>query len=633
MKFFDLRLTGIRGMRYKCENCPDYDLCGSCLPLLHTSDLHPASHTFKAMLHRGLEDRVKVPTEQADIRHPATCDLCSQSIIGVRWKCLNCPDWDCCQSCSASLGGTHPGHSFVKINNASDYVSGAHTNGAVHANIICDGCDDRIIGTRYKCMHPDCPDYDLCERCEALPVAVHPENHPMLKTKVPLKVDFKSTMNGVATRDCKGKTTPKRFQAKEVRNKTMSPAEFARGAQTFARDQAEQAKKMASDKVVKAQDMVKDQVSLAMEHVAKVQQEARDQAANAQAVAMSEVERVKEMAHAHLALAKNQLGRSEVGVSKDKADTKPKVDIMNRYDTTEEVLQSEKSNAPSPVLSNATASPSAPAPSDALITLMGDVVKYNQDAIANNTAAKAVKPFYPRTAGPISAESTISIPVKASTSSRPPKEPVTPLDICSWVRHVTIHPGSILPIGAEFTKTWKMKHFASGEEYDFEVLTLIHQSNGELGDGVKKLVQIKKEDVKEDGEVEISLEGLIVPDIQGEVVEFWRFEDEKGLAYGQPLRLRFTVEETKSESLEASTVVMPEPTLVDSMTLSSLRQPTPRESRSVMDEFDDEGDETESVGSDGSFVDIEGTTTTTESREVEDEFDFMSEDEEMGDEL
>lgn len=23
------------------------------------------------------------------------------------------------------------------------------------------GCDQSIFGARYKCMHPDCPDYDL----------------------------------------------------------------------------------------------------------------------------------------------------------------------------------------------------------------------------------------------------------------------------------------------------------------------------------------------------------------------------------------------------------------------------------------------------------------------------------------
>ena len=32
-------------------------------------------------------------------------------------------------------------------------------------------------------MHPECPDYDLCENCEAFPIAVHPSNHPMLKMK------------------------------------------------------------------------------------------------------------------------------------------------------------------------------------------------------------------------------------------------------------------------------------------------------------------------------------------------------------------------------------------------------------------------------------------------------------------
>lgn len=32
-------------------------------------------------------------------------------------------------------------------------------------------------------MHPNCPDFDLCETCEALPILVHPANHPLLKMK------------------------------------------------------------------------------------------------------------------------------------------------------------------------------------------------------------------------------------------------------------------------------------------------------------------------------------------------------------------------------------------------------------------------------------------------------------------
>jgi hypothetical protein len=32
-------------------------------------------------------------------------------------------------------------------------------------------------------MHPDCPDYDLCQNCEALPIGIHPDTHAFLKIK------------------------------------------------------------------------------------------------------------------------------------------------------------------------------------------------------------------------------------------------------------------------------------------------------------------------------------------------------------------------------------------------------------------------------------------------------------------
>lgn len=47
----------------------------------------------------------------------------------------------------------------------------------------CDGCKKNIYGIRYKCMHPDCPDFDLCAMCESHPIPTHPPKHPMLKMK------------------------------------------------------------------------------------------------------------------------------------------------------------------------------------------------------------------------------------------------------------------------------------------------------------------------------------------------------------------------------------------------------------------------------------------------------------------
>lgn len=37
-------------------------------------------------------------------------------------------------------------------------------------------------------MHESCYDFDLCENCEALPISVHPINHPLLKMRVPSAV-------------------------------------------------------------------------------------------------------------------------------------------------------------------------------------------------------------------------------------------------------------------------------------------------------------------------------------------------------------------------------------------------------------------------------------------------------------
>jgi len=52
----------------------------------------------------------------------------------------------------------------------------------IHFGVICDNCGETIVGIRYKCSN--CPDFDLCEKCE--PQGVHFPDHVFLKVKRPL---------------------------------------------------------------------------------------------------------------------------------------------------------------------------------------------------------------------------------------------------------------------------------------------------------------------------------------------------------------------------------------------------------------------------------------------------------------
>ncbi|WRT68363.1 uncharacterized protein IL334_005339 [Kwoniella shivajii] len=494
---------GIRGVRYKCEQCPDYDLCGSCLPLLHSSDLHPSAHTFKAMLHRDLEERIKInPEGQAEenVRHPATCDLCNLAITGIRWKCLNCPDWDSCNSCAATITETHPGHSFVKLHKSSDYVSNASVEekeSVSHPHVICDGCNGYIRGARYKCMHPSCPDYDLCEACESSPHEVHPVDHPMLKMKLPLKLNFSSSFEPLS----ESELSPRGHGHRHGRRGHGHAHERRVNGDAFGPRRAGCWRQHESPEGV----------------------------------------RIGRRDHVNLATT---IVQAQEAVSSSETQTSDKEPVVpggfvarNLYDAQDSIGNLLAPLTPDNKVVEVEREQSTPTPTEAIAPIVG--------------LAKAV---------------TSIIQDSATTTSRSgtctPKEPVTPLDVFTWVRHSTIPPGCTLPPGAEFTKTWKVKHFAPGSEYDFEKVKLVLKSDGSLGPASYPTIEFTQDQVKDGEELEITIQGLKISEFAErgvEVVEFWRFEDDNGISYGQPLRLRFTVEELSksSESLNSSAVIMP----------------------------------------------------------------------------
>lgn len=82
-----------------------------------------------------------------------------------------------------------------KVNNCKDncsreqsstgtQTSDSSVNKVEHYNILCDNCDGKVFGFRYKCTV--CPDYDLCSKCEAIDPPVHNENHALTKYRTPV---------------------------------------------------------------------------------------------------------------------------------------------------------------------------------------------------------------------------------------------------------------------------------------------------------------------------------------------------------------------------------------------------------------------------------------------------------------
>jgi len=63
------------------------------------------------------------------------------------------------------------------------HSSARSTNKNVHEGVVCDGCEGKITGVRYKCGF--CYNYDLCEVCESK--GIHDVSHPRVKMAVPVE--------------------------------------------------------------------------------------------------------------------------------------------------------------------------------------------------------------------------------------------------------------------------------------------------------------------------------------------------------------------------------------------------------------------------------------------------------------
>lgn len=100
-------VTPVKGIRYHCMVCDNFDLCEKC----EAAGRHPPAHPLL---------KVVIPTTSArylaeQVHEGVTCDGCqTKPIVGTRYKCSVCPDFDLCAACEAK-GAHYAAHPLVKI--------------------------------------------------------------------------------------------------------------------------------------------------------------------------------------------------------------------------------------------------------------------------------------------------------------------------------------------------------------------------------------------------------------------------------------------------------------------------------------------------------------------------------------
>ena len=210
-------MAPIKGKRYHCKTCEDFDFCEKCLNEKKVSHGHDFLEISKSVI-APPERKLRAPRFTLDkiIHKGVTCDGCGVfPIVGNRYICSVCPNFDFCENCEKKYGIEHS-HPLVQISNPNIKLYSLKCNlkekfkmdkntkieDVVHNGINCDGCKmENIVGPRYKCSV--CPNFDYCEKCVKQQMSSH--QHPFIKIYHP-KMQI-ALIEAIIDEDCPDYTT------------------------------------------------------------------------------------------------------------------------------------------------------------------------------------------------------------------------------------------------------------------------------------------------------------------------------------------------------------------------------------------------------------------------------------------
>ncbi|GAA5866567.1 hypothetical protein JCM3774_004016 [Rhodotorula dairenensis] len=503
--FCDGCSADLYGPRYKCLDCSNYDLCGSCMD--QRDSHHAVSHTFAEIsfpgakhqaTSRGTRSATITQAAAAPVRHAATCNLCDKTIFGARYKCLECPDFDLDAECFATnVRELHPGHKFVRLQSPRDYVPNVAPPASAparHRHVRCDGCQrEPIVGVRYRCMHPNCPDYDLCADCEALPIAVHPHDHPLLKIRQPLD-PWKDRSKVVVARDrARALVARTGNEASEMPSPASAPLET----------------------VLRNLGLLSADGSPSASNVQIVDGPGSDTTITADVVL-------------------NKLVAAPAGAS---LSVEGEADAGNRASTNETIPETETRQAP--------------AASPTLALTDTDLLPPAVEEMSAGEAAASAAPSEDGSPAPSDLEDSIDEPAEshlmaASSNARPIRIDETPR--ATFVSDITLLDGIAVPAGAEFQKVWAIRAGPSGWPAGCRLVHVGGFSSKHFAANASQPSSFEVNAAAPNEVVSVSCD-CKAPEDGGRFMDFWRLALPDGTLFGERLWIDLTIE---SEDLAAS---------------------------------------------------------------------------------
>ncbi|KAG9314139.1 hypothetical protein JVU11DRAFT_4924 [Chiua virens] len=608
----------IEGTRHKCLDCPDYDLCTACVESGATEQHNPF-HEFvdieipgRVLVHTVLDsgrntrrntgsDHSATPQEPvttSPVRHSATCNLCDSEIIGERYKCVSCPDFDTCASCFRITAEQHPSHGFVKVNKPEDLMMRDSASSSYVAHLAaCDSCRKTIRGIRYKCMHADCPDFDLCSDCEALPIPVHPSKHPMLKLR---------TADSVIPTVYRAGQTPSIGESDTSQRSALSRGESKFPASLLMRLPASPVKPTEFSPVV-APDLASDATVEDKTHLAEEFLSPPDSPT-------SDIQRIVPTPPSHLL----------VDVAAPPESPKAILPVLDIYHqlwprVNQEMMHLHRMQASKPADAGISSA------EDAIVELLVQKSRAGEQMLPEVPVSSSISQVSEdhdtspvpdsrstadgyHTPPPMSsnAQELRRIEEQLLTGDRQETVPTnapSPNSLDSdFVGDTNVPQGQIFPPGAEFVKGWRMVNngglpwpsttevqFVAGEMFAAERSAALRAKVGAVHPG--RGLEIWTGDLK-------------APDIPGRYVGYWRLNDGQGNFFGSNVWIDLTVADHHSDgssedSLAASSVVMPSGHLSNLVNASDEPSDAPRPSlpstKTMTDEVEDPGSDMSSV--------------------------------------